>query len=257
MAETTKFEEYKGYHLYTSPSGNVRIKNTDGDFVQFMSKGQLSELMCDSINKAKEWIDLLTMGKSEELSIGFDAPPQPTPVKYTRFRDIPKLIHGGDYHIHVSWMHIERWLSEEYVGADLNPDFQRGHVWSRDKQIRYVEYILRGGKSSKDIYFNNSGWMLAKEDDTVLVDGKQRLEAVRAFLRNEFPVFGSFFHEFTDRLTIVDNTVFIIHVNNLQTREQVLQWYLDLNDGGVVHTDDELNRVRQLLEEEKRKSDGM
>ena len=63
MAETTKFEEYKGYHLYTSPSGNVRIKNTDGDFVQFMSKGQLSELMCDSINKAKEWIDLLTMGK--------------------------------------------------------------------------------------------------------------------------------------------------------------------------------------------------
>ena len=191
------------------------------------------------------------------MSIGFDAHPQPTPVKYTRFRDIPKLIHGGDYHIHVSWMHIERWLSEEYVGADLNPDFQRGHVWSRDKQIRYVEYILRGGKSSKDIYFNNSGWMLAKEDDTVLVDGKQRLEAVRAFLRNEFPVFGSFFHEFTDRLTIVDNTVFIIHVNNLQTREQVLQWYLDLNDGGVVHTDDELNRVRQLLEEEKRKSDGM
>lgn len=257
MAEITNFEEYKGYHLYTSPSGQVRIKHPNGDFMQFISNGQLSELVHDNIAKAKECVDLVEMGVSKELSMKFDSTPQPAPVKYTKFSDIPKFIHGGDYHVHVSWKSIERWLSEEYVDADLNPDFQRGHVWSRDKQIRYVEYILRGGKSSKDIYFNNAGWLLAKEDDTVLVDGKQRLEAVRAFLRNEFPAFGSFYHEYTDNLTIVDNTMFIVHVNNLQTREEVLQWYLDLNDGGVVHTEDELNRVRWLLEEEKRKNNGM
>jgi hypothetical protein len=40
-------------------------------------------------------------------------------------------------------------------------------------------------------------------------------------------------------------------VNDLKTREEVLQWYLDLNSGGVVHTEEELNRVREMLEKEK------
>lgn len=35
-------------------------------------------------------------------------------------------------------------------------------------------------------------------------------------------------------------------------RAQVLRWYLALNDGGVVHTEDELFKVRRLLN----KADG-
>ena len=37
------------------------------------------------------------------------------------------------------------------------------------------------------------------------------------------------------------------HVNDLSTYSEVLQWYLDLNSGGTVHTEEELNRVQQLL----------
>ncbi len=45
---------------------------------------------------------------------------------------------------------------------------------------------------------------------------------------------------------------FVFCVNDLQTRAEVLQWYLDLNEGGVVHTSEELNRVRAMLAKEQK-----
>jgi len=41
-----------------------------------------------------------------------------------------------------------------------------------------------------------------------------------------------------------------INVNDLQTRAEVLQWYIDFNSGGVVHTAEEIARVKALLEKE-------
>jgi len=86
----------------------------------------------------------------------------------------------------------------------------------------------------------------------VLVDGKQRLEAVRKFLRNELPVFKHTIEEFEDKKIMLrsSNANFIFKVNNLKTRKEVLQWYLDLNSGGVVHTSEEIEKVRRLLEQE-------
>ena len=44
---------------------------------------------------------------------------------------------------------------------------------------------------------------------------------------------------------------FTWHINDLEDRKAVLQWYLDLNEGGVIHTAEELNKVKKLLDEEK------
>lgn len=180
-----------------------------------------------------------------------------------RFRDIPKYIHGGSYAVDVSWSYLEEWINaniKDGTGVDLDPDFQRGHVWDDSKRSAYVEYVLRGGMSSKSLWWNCKGWNHGRRDTPLtIVDGKQRLEAVRKFLRSELYIFhglnnkkkGFLHKDFTDKLGIID-AAFRIHINNLETRELVLQWYLDLNEGGVVHTEDELSRVRQLLEEEKR-----
>lgn len=170
-------------------------------------------------------------------------------MKITQFRDIPQFISSGKYVVTVSWNYLENWL-EEIPELNLNPDFQRGHVWTRDKQVKYVEFILRGGQSSKDIYWNHPNWMSDISGELLLVDGKQRLEAVRAFMRDEIKAFKSKFSEYTDRIRTSEH-FFIFHINDLKTRAEVLQWYLDLNSGGVVHTEDELNRVRELLAKEK------
>ena len=171
-----------------------------------------------------------------------------------RFRDIPQFTRGASYKVHVGWDYLPDWLEDHMTvssGAqlDLDPDFQRAHVWSKAKQRAYVEFILRGGQSSRDILFNCVGWMGNFEGPFVLVDGKQRLEAARRFLRNDLDVFDGYkFKDFTDRMT--HDAHFYVHVNDLKTRAEVLQWYLDLNTGGVVHTKAELDKVRALLEEE-------
>jgi len=163
------------------------------------------------------------------------------------------------YNVDVSWdsleHHLERYNevhpAEGIGGLDLNPDFQRGHVWTEDKQIAYVEFILRGGKSSKDVYFNHPNWMGSFKGEMVLVDGKQRIEAVRQFMSSKIKAFGHYCNEYDDQPNMLDAS-FSFHINNLKTRAEVLQWYLDLNTGGVVHTNEEIEKVKTLLRKEKK-----
>ena len=42
------------------------------------------------------------------------------------------------------------------------------------------------------------------------------------------------------------------NVNNLQTREELLTWYLEMNTGGTPHSDEEIERVKGLLAECKK-----
>jgi len=175
--------------------------------------------------------------------------------------DIPKFICHPGYQVNSGWNFIEEQLKQyndrsldSWEGLDLNPDFQRGHVWTEDKQIAYVEFCLRGGRSSRTLLFNHPNWQGSYVGQMVLVDGKQRLEAVRKFLRNELPIFGDNCLQDFDSPEILlrgSDAQFIISVNNLKTRREVLQWYLQLNTGGVIHTDEEIEKVQKLLDAEK------
>lgn len=167
------------------------------------------------------------------------------------FRDIPQFTRSPAYAVNIDWVHLEhtltRWLGADY-NLDLDPDFQRGHVWTTAQQTAFVEYGLRGGRARMDLLFNCPGWREGGNTDFVLVDGKQRLEAVRKFLRNELQVFGHLYRGFEGKLGIMGPS-FKFCVNDLKTRAEVLAWYLELNEGGVVHTKEELDRVRELRDE--------
>ncbi len=168
--------------------------------------------------------------------------------KEMKFENI-KQFPNPHYSVQASWKYLKDILYNNFGQAfnvDLNPLFQRGHVWTEKQQIAYVEFILQGGKSGKDIYFNCPNWE-DNEGDMSLVDGKQRLTAVLKFLDDELKVFGHYLSEFEDSLHVL--TCFNFHINNLNDKE-VLEWYLSLNSG-IAHTDDELNKVRNMIKEEK------
>ena len=160
------------------------------------------------------------------------------------------------YQTNVPWMYLEANLNRFLIDhrLDMEPDFQRAHVWTEDQQIKYIEFMMKEPNSGKDIYFNHPGWMGTFTGDFVLVDGKQRLEAVRRFLRNEIPAYGTYLKDFMglrDGMIPIDME-FIFHVAKLKTRAEVRQWYLDFNAGGTPHSKTEIDRVRELLEREKR-----
>ena len=58
------------------------------------------------------------------------------------------------------------------------------------------------------------------------------------------------YKDFSGYLDIISCN-FIFYVNDLDKYEDILKWYLDINDGGTVHTEMELNRVKLLLEKEQ------
>lgn len=171
-----------------------------------------------------------------------------------RFNDIPQFPRAH-YEVDVAWRYVEDTLTQwadtsgGMGGLDLSPDYQRAHVWTREQQIAYVEYQLRGGEVGRNIVFNSPDWYRGYVRPTELVDGKQRLEAVRAFQRDEFPVFGHPFSAYTDKISNL--LTFKFRVCSLETREEILQLYLNINAGGTPHTKDELDRVRALLAEAK------
>ena len=173
------------------------------------------------------------------------------------FDSVRTFTRNPSYTVHNDWKYLERILaswSERHSGIaalDLNPDFQRGHVWTPQQQTEYVEYILAGGLSGREIYFNCKGWQGNYEGPFVIVDGKQRLHAAREFLANRVPVFGGHYYKDIDGYM---DAYFIFKVNDLPTRAQVLKWYLEMNTGGTPHTEEEINKVKKMLEETKKTS---
>ena len=174
-------------------------------------------------------------------------------IKMPRFQDIPQMTRSPNYAVNIGWDYLEDWIKDQeekgLAPLDLNPDFQRAHVWTKAQQTAYVEFILRGGSSGRDLYFNCRGWQNNYEGPYVIVDGKQRLNAVRKFLADEIPAFGAKRSEYTDRMRI-SGPDFKWHVNDLKTRAQVLTWYLEFNSGGTPHTKAELDKVRKMLKDE-------
>lgn len=174
--------------------------------------------------------------------------------------DIRQFTRAANYNINVSWGYLEQALArwaEDYT-VEIEPEFQRAHVWSDDQRSRYVEYVLRGGKSSRVLHWNCPDFGVGSKDKAfnrtiTLVDGLQRLTAVRRFLRGEVRAFGLLCSEFEGKVPAMGYMDFVFAVNDLPTYAEVLEWYIDLNAGGVAHTDDEIARVRTLLEAEAAK----
>lgn len=169
------------------------------------------------------------------------------------FKDIPQFTYGS-YEVDIHIRHLEKMLKsyEEDYNLELNPDFQRGNVWTEDQQIKFVEFFLRGGKSARVIYFNIGEWSFNKNTDIpqmVCVDGLQRLTAILRFIHGEIPVFGHYIGEYEDNIPL-DHTL-KFNINNLAYKKDVLKWYLEMNSGGTVHSDAELKRVQKMIEESK------
>ena len=102
-----------------------------------------------------------------------------TGQKYDRFRDIPPFIEGT-YRADIPLDYIQKQL-ERYTkdpGLDLDPDYQRVHVWTPAQQEAFVEHLLRGGRNNV-IRFNSANWHSTTRNPgpMQLVDGKQRRSA--------------------------------------------------------------------------------
>lgn len=112
-----------------------------------------------------------------------------------RFRDIPQFtraVHESDH----GGGHLEKTIAEYDI--DLEPIYQREHVWTTEQQIAYVEFRLRGGEGGSSLYFNYIIGDPVKRRIEI-VDGKQRITAARLFMADKLPAFGYTLSQYADR----------------------------------------------------------
>lgn len=164
----------------------------------------------------------------------------------SRFADIP-LFPRSFYVIDVGFEDLEAQIDHS-KGLDLDPDFQREHVWTAEQQSSWLEYIISGGENGKDVIVNAPNWHRAGYQGATLVDGKQRIQAIRQFMSNKVPVFGAYRSEYTDHMRFHCGIRW--RVINL-SRTEVLRHYIALNAGGTPHSPLEIQRVQALLRQEE------
>jgi len=172
-------------------------------------------------------------------------------MRLNRIRDIPQFSTSPQRIVEVGVLSIMRWIKDQESSGqkvDLNPAYQRGLVWSKAEKSAYVEYILRGGPSARNIYFNCQDFFSASVQPIELVDGKQRLNSLVEFTENKFPVFDTLYKDFKDK-RFANRQTLSFHINTLDTKEKVAEWFIALNATGKPHNKQSLAKARQITGE--------
>ena len=154
---------------------------------------------------------------------------------------------------------VEAQPSEASEALTMDVDYQRGRVWTEAQQRSFLGFWLEGG-AVPSIYVQRyqsaancepgANWMLQPSE---VLDGKQRLSAMMAWLAGEIPavcVDGSeIWYRDTNEVDRRQLPLVRLTFVDLPLVER-LTFYLKLTRGGTPHTDEEIARVRAKLEAE-------
>lgn len=169
-----------------------------------------------------------------------------------KFEDIPKFPRAY-WNTDVDFNYLPRLLEswdERNAGSPLilNPEWQRGHVWTKKQKIAFVEYSLKGGTTGKNIYFNCSSWGGGYNTPIYCVDGLQRLSAAIDFIDNKIPAFGTLYKDYEDNIRLTDAR-FSFHMLKIKSKKDLLSIYINFNSGGTPHKPKEIARIQAMMDE--------
>lgn len=188
--------------------------------------------------------------------------------KTAKLKEIIKPLRTSIYATDIQWHWLESALeryAKDYGTVDLCPDFQRGHVWTPEQQLHYIENALRGlvAQNGFVIQFNCPNW----ETDNVksdlphgfqCIDGLQRLTAVQKYIAGEIKPFGLSVDDLHYSSFGIKGVQwrFRFEIFDFTRKADVLQHYLDLNAGGTPHSKEEIERVRAMLSQAAGNAEG-
>lgn len=145
---------------------------------------------------------------------------------------------------------IHRCLS---AGIDMNPEYQRGNVWSAEEKQALLDSIFMHAEIGRFV-------IRSKEPDYnvdlneylyEIVDGKQRLSTIIDFYLNRLAYRGVYYNELStkDRYCFLNTHLSLADMNNA-TKEDALRVFLMVNQSGHPMDPAVLSNAKELLERE-------
>lgn len=162
-------------------------------------------------------------------------------------KDFPRYSNTIDHPLR----HIHTLLEpgEGELPLNMDPPYQRGHVWTDEQATAFMGYFLQtGGAHNPAIFINRRPWAAMDGSDEV-IDGKQRLTAMRRWVDGDIlaKAFGRLMW-FKDTTECERRKLPSIRISYVElTPTQILRFYLVLNSGGTPHTQKEIEDVTTQL----------
>ncbi len=189
--------------------------------------------------------------KEEEVYLlWIDLKPYKSPEKIEQLNTLQE---DEDIRFSYSQRHLESLFYLQYrdVGLDLNPDYQRGNVWTQEQKVDLIDSIFRNidiGKFTiiKREYRENFDFLYE------VLDGKQRIIAVSEFFEGRFTYMGRRYQDLHphDQHHFKNYAISYAEINPLND-EQKYRYFLKLNTTGVAHDEEHLGKVRKMWEKVK------
>lgn len=132
-------------------------------------------------------------------------------------------------------------------GTNINPEYQRDHVWEEADKIALIDAIFNGIDIGKFVFIHNG---YTEDYMYDVLDGKQRFTAICDFFENRFPYKGKFFNELSvrDQNLFRNFSISCAEVRNI-SRKQAMEYFVRLNSNGRIMDSAHLDKVRAMIEE--------
>jgi hypothetical protein len=159
--------------------------------------------------------------------------------------------------IHLEWLARRSQLPrDDEQCLIVNPAFQRASVWTIGQKRAWIESVLLD-LPLPAIFINQFGAIGGGHPKygfkDIVIDGQQRIRATAEFLAGKFKVHGERFQDQDEafRRVFKMNVVCPVIYTRFATEVECAELYLKLLTAGTAHTDDEIERARLFVKEER------
>ena len=135
-----------------------------------------------------------------------------------------------------------------HPGVDFDVEYQREHVWELTDKVALIDSIFNNIDIGKFVFvqrsFNTRGKLYE------IIDGKQRLTALREFYEDRFQYKGYFFSELNpvDKNNFENHSIVYGYLENPDKRA-IFETFIKLNTTGRPMENKDIEKVKKLLNE--------
>lgn len=176
------------------------------------------------------------------------------------YDDMPTFTEDEDLRISYSQRSLDGVFTTYYhFGLDMEPDYQRGNVWTPDDKVKLIDSIFRNIDIGKFVFIHLP-FVDIKTPTYEMLDGKQRTTALIEFLERKFTFHGLTYDQLHwkdrnhfDNYPISWGEIHSDRADEKITAEQKYRYFLRLNTGGKLQDPEHIKRVTVLWEAVKGK----
>lgn len=146
-----------------------------------------------------------------------------------------------------------KYISENQI--DLNPPYQRDYVWIIEQKQSFITALIQGKTTLKPTYLYNN--VPVNEPMYEVLDGKQRINAVLSYLKNEFDINGLYYRELSAfdarkflKIPVEYTRIKYYHPEHghitMPLRDKI-ELFLQINEYGQRMSDEDLEKAKQFI----------